>query len=143
MESIALNSSPSFSWSPFVILGVVSVEFEEGDGCWLEVFVNALNFELGDVSAEIEEVMVMSANHGNEDGVLISIWCVYLNSCPCLYTNLCMGRRSDYQAPTTTCQVIRINCHHEYEMFPGSENKPMYDVILRLQCNGEMFAYSR
>ena len=46
-----------------------------------EVLVNAQNVKLGNVSAEIDEAMVMSANHGNEDGVLVSIWCVYLNFC--------------------------------------------------------------
>ena len=71
----------------------MSVEFEERDGCWLEVLVNALNVELGDVSAEIDEAMVMSANHGNEDGVLVSSRCVYLNSCTCPNANLCTGRR--------------------------------------------------
>ena len=58
-----------------------------------EVLVNTPNVKLGYVSAEIDKAMVMSANHGNEDGVLVSIWCVYLNSCPCPYTNLCMGHR--------------------------------------------------
>ena len=74
---------------------MVSVEFDKVDvgRVDLEVLVNAQNGKLGDVSAEIDEAMVMSANHGNEDGVLVSIWCVYLNSCTYPNTNLCMGRR--------------------------------------------------
>ena len=38
------------------------------------MLVNALNVKLGDVSVEIDEAMVMSANHGNEDGVLVRVF---------------------------------------------------------------------
>jgi len=58
-----------------------------------EVLVNAQNVKLGDFCAEIDEAMMMSANHGNEDGVLVSIWCVHLHSCTYPNTNRCMGRR--------------------------------------------------
>jgi hypothetical protein len=96
-----------------------------------EVLVDAQNVELGDVSGDIDEALLRSANHGNEDKVLVSIRCVYLYSYMYLILTLALGSDPQTQLVHGTQPAKLSSFNHSMPSHPHPHLHPLNTTLTR------------